>query len=133
MDFTHTSSTLGLPACSELGVVSCVGGQWKACEGREKLSRSIRLLGKHLTWPRPGPQHSGQCYFCSRICCQVQNCLTKVEQMEQRGLVGFLHWACKEVSITRYFLATSSETLECYALFTARDKQLMRRRSFSPS
>lgn len=47
MNFTHTSSALGLPAHSELRDVSWVEGQWKAHEGREKFSRSIRALGKH--------------------------------------------------------------------------------------
>lgn len=131
LDFTYTSSALGLPACSELGVFSCVEGQWKAHEGRKKLSRSYWILEKHFTWPRPGPQRSGQCHSCSRICCQVQNSLAEVEQMMRWVLVGFLQQKHKEVSITRYFLAALSGTLERYVLVTAREKQLMRKRSFS--
>lgn len=126
VDFTHTSSVLGLPARSWAQESPAA---WKACEGREKLSRRIWVLGEHFTWPQPGSQHGGQRHSCSQICCQVQNCLTKAEQMDQWGLVAFLHLECKEVSITRYFLATSSETLECCALVTARDKQLMRKRN----
>lgn len=40
VDFTHTSSVLGLPACSDVRVVSCMESMRKR-EGREKLSRRI--------------------------------------------------------------------------------------------
>ena len=122
-----------------LAVSSAVSAAWRASGRHVKEERSfqevlsIRVLGKHFAWPPPGPQHSNQCHSCSWICCQVQNCLTKVEEMEQRGLVGFLHWEHKEVSITKYFLATFGGVLERYSLLTARVKLLMRKRSFSPS
>lgn len=122
MDFTHTSSRFWLPARSERRVVSCAEGQWKAREGREKLSRSIRVQGRRFTWPRPGPQQSAQCHSLSGICCQVQKSLTKPEQREQPALVCFLHQECKELSTTRYFSATPSETLVYYAFVIARGK-----------
>lgn len=120
-----------LPLCLGflLAVTSESSPAWKAFEGREELLRRIWILREHFTWPQPGPQHGGQCQFCSQICCLVQNSLTKVKQINQWGLVGFLCLERKEVSITRYFLAASSETLVCYALATARDKQLMRKRN----
>lgn len=81
LDFTHTSFALGCPARSELAVLSCVEGQWKAHEGREKFSGSIWVLGRHFTWPWTGPQCNGECHSCSKMCCQVPNCLMKVEQL----------------------------------------------------
>lgn len=56
-----------------------VEGTW-----REKLSRSIRALGKHFTWPQPGLQHSGQCHSCSWICCQVQNCWQRLNRWSNK-------------------------------------------------
>lgn len=49
--------------------------------------------------------------------------------MDQWGLVGFLHLELKEVSMARYFSAASSETLECYGFATAKDKQLMTKKT----
>lgn len=105
VDFTHTSSVPGLPACSDLRIISCVEGTWRKREAFKKDLSTRRAF--HLASAR-SLSMVVNISSCSQIYCQVQNCVTKVEQMDQWGLVGFLHLKCKEVFIMRYFLAVSN-------------------------
>lgn len=102
-----------LAASSEL---SCMEGQCEAWDREGKLSRNTGVQGRGFTCPRPGPQKSTWGHSWSQICYQVQKCLTEVEQVEQLALVCLLHWERKAVSITTYFLTTSSENLCSYCL-----------------
>lgn len=130
VDFTHTSSALGLPACSDLGVVSCVEGVWRKREAFKKDLNTRRAF--HLASARFSAWWS--------MSLLLTNLLPGPEQFNKSRTDGSVRFGWFPVPGTqgsfyhfytyeRYFLAASSEILEHYVVATAWDKELRRKRS----